>query len=65
MQKDTYRVEYRLKSWVGRPDPEGVGIAHVGSSDTAWIHAKACELHREGCRGISIQRWDGARYRTI
>ena len=52
----TYRIRYRYRQWVGKPDPSGFGIGLVYSDDCEWIHSKAAELHRRGCRGISIQK---------
>lgn len=56
-----YRIYYRYRRWIGKPDPSGFGTTYVYSDDPGWITQECSRLKRQGHQILKVQRnADGA-----
>jgi len=53
-----YRIKYRYKHWIGRPDPSGMGVAYYLSDSLDWIRSKVRWLAEHGDKVLAVQQWD-------
>lgn len=56
-----YRIYYRNRQWIRKPDPNGFGLTYVYSDDPGWITMQCSLLQRQGHQILKVQRnTDGA-----
>lgn len=55
----TYRVAYRMRQWIGKPDPSGMGINVIDYSDPGAMHDRCVRLDRAGHKVIGFWAWNG------
>lgn len=64
--KPTYRIHYRYRQWIGKPDRAGFGTSFVYSNDPSWIQEKAAKLKSAGHQILQIQKLNSnGSYRTL
>ena len=61
-----FRVHYRYREWIGKPDPSDVGTTYLYSNDYGWLQEQIMRLTANGNQIIRIQRNDNnGNWKTI